>query len=489
MRARSIRQRRCAGFNHISRGAHRCAGLHPCASTVRRGYPPASRSSCASASSRDMTAAYFCCMSKRLAMCGGRARSPTQSESTSGRNPADIASTTLARTQPLVVAPATNSVCTPFCVSPCASMVPKNAEGVVLRTTSSPGRGASCGTMSLARACSFRPSKPGTFIVNTFASLSSSAKTMRLWAMAHPSARAFARSRVVCSMAWAMFPPPNWSGSAKPLTKSTISRPNGGFGDKEAPKPCSSYVAKSLFMGARTLAIQHDAALDDRLSVQLHCATAHRNVDVTSGRARAARLVVGPERNEEVALERSRIHADGRFVVVVGQRRPADSRLQAPADVRQGVGLRILETGHVVREQLRMQSAFDRLRKAVADLDLDGLRDVHLHRQQDVAPVEHDASARLAFVREGQRKAAWPVVPAARLVDETVLRDRRELSQRAPQVSAGVRGDVHLARLGDALAGAQHAQAVGFGWHHAAQHLGRFDRQQDLGAGGQDVVL
>ena len=41
---------------------------------------------------------------------GSSARSPTQSDSTSGRKPADIASTTLARTHPLVVALATSSV-------------------------------------------------------------------------------------------------------------------------------------------------------------------------------------------------------------------------------------------------------------------------------------------------------------------------------------------------------------------------------------------
>src|SRR5690606_30592636 len=63
-----------------------------------------------SASSRGMTVAYFCSMSNRLASCGARARSPTQSDTTSGRKPNCIASTTLARTQPLVVVPAITSV-------------------------------------------------------------------------------------------------------------------------------------------------------------------------------------------------------------------------------------------------------------------------------------------------------------------------------------------------------------------------------------------
>ncbi|KAF4276690.1 hypothetical protein CNMCM8686_002031 [Aspergillus fumigatus] len=78
----------------------------------------------ASACSSGMTAAYFCAMSNRLASCGPSARSPQQSDTTSGRKPACMASTTLARTQPLVTQPATTSVCTPRCASHGANMVP-----------------------------------------------------------------------------------------------------------------------------------------------------------------------------------------------------------------------------------------------------------------------------------------------------------------------------------------------------------------------------
>ena len=50
----------------------------------------------------------------------------------------------------------------PRCDSQAARLVPKNAEGTVLRTTSSPEAGASCGTMALLWSASFKVSMPGT---------------------------------------------------------------------------------------------------------------------------------------------------------------------------------------------------------------------------------------------------------------------------------------------------------------------------------------
>src|SRR5438128_2563790 len=65
-----------------------------------------SSSRAAKTSARVMRSAYFLPMSNRLAACGSSARSPTQSETTIGRRPWHIASSTLARTHPLVVQPA-----------------------------------------------------------------------------------------------------------------------------------------------------------------------------------------------------------------------------------------------------------------------------------------------------------------------------------------------------------------------------------------------
>src|SRR5690606_33632302 len=86
----------------------RCGVDRPLALPVDQAFSTLARA--CSASSRVMTVAYFCSMSNRLASCGPMARSPTQSDSTSGRKPYCMASTTLARTQPLVTAPATTKV-------------------------------------------------------------------------------------------------------------------------------------------------------------------------------------------------------------------------------------------------------------------------------------------------------------------------------------------------------------------------------------------
>ena len=86
-----------------------------------------------------------------------------------------MASTTLARTQPLVVQPATSRVCTPRCASHAASMVPWKADGTFLRTTYSPGAGVSSGTMALAGDASFSVSMPGTLMLKMLPSASSSA--------------------------------------------------------------------------------------------------------------------------------------------------------------------------------------------------------------------------------------------------------------------------------------------------------------------------
>ncbi len=69
---------------------------------------------------------------------------------------------TLARTQPDVVAPLTISVSTERAVSQDCNGVPKKAEGPILRTTSSPGSGASSGTIWLISASSVSLVNAGT---------------------------------------------------------------------------------------------------------------------------------------------------------------------------------------------------------------------------------------------------------------------------------------------------------------------------------------
>ena len=63
------------------RGPLNALGVRRCAASRLRG---AQRFSLPRNASSGCTSAYFCCMSKRLASCGPIARSPTQSETTSG---------------------------------------------------------------------------------------------------------------------------------------------------------------------------------------------------------------------------------------------------------------------------------------------------------------------------------------------------------------------------------------------------------------------
>src|SRR5690606_37926782 len=88
------------------------------------------------------TSAYFASMSNRLALCGSGWRSPQASAITMVRKPCDIASTQVARTQPLVETPPSNTLSMPSAVSVEASEVPKKALGYCLETISSSGRGA-----------------------------------------------------------------------------------------------------------------------------------------------------------------------------------------------------------------------------------------------------------------------------------------------------------------------------------------------------------
>ena len=57
-----------------------------------------------------------------------------------------------------------------------------------------------------------------------FASALSSAKTTRVWATGRPRSRQKASSPTVASIASWILPPPNFAGSVKPLTKSTMSK-------------------------------------------------------------------------------------------------------------------------------------------------------------------------------------------------------------------------------------------------------------------------
>ena len=81
-----------------------------------------------------------------------------------------MASMTVARTQPDVVQPVTNSVSTRFHSSQAASSVAKKAEGCRLRMSSSPGAGVSSGTIWLSGLSSVSFNSPGALRVKAPAS-------------------------------------------------------------------------------------------------------------------------------------------------------------------------------------------------------------------------------------------------------------------------------------------------------------------------------
>ncbi len=103
------------------------------------------------------------------------ARSPTQSVTQTVRKLCCIESTTVARTQPEVVQPATTSVSARRKASQPARPVPKKAEAPCLRTTSSPGAGASSGTICDRGLASVSLRSDGALRVKTPASDPSSA--------------------------------------------------------------------------------------------------------------------------------------------------------------------------------------------------------------------------------------------------------------------------------------------------------------------------
>ena len=81
-------------------------------------------------------------MSKRFARCGVSARSKTHSSTIAFLKPYDAASTTLARTQPLVTQPVWITVSTRFSIRKLTRLVPKNALAADLAITNSPEQGS-----------------------------------------------------------------------------------------------------------------------------------------------------------------------------------------------------------------------------------------------------------------------------------------------------------------------------------------------------------
>src|SRR5258708_34377158 len=97
-----------------------------------------------------------------------------------------------------------------------------------------------------------------------------------------------------------MLPPPKVLGSAKPTTKSTISKPMLPCTGNGVPNPCCLYTPDSAWLWmsliqiaprGQYLSVHHHAVADDRFAVGHHVAMAQRTVDMEPGLALACGCV------------------------------------------------------------------------------------------------------------------------------------------------------------------------------------------------------
>ncbi len=195
------------------------------------------------------------------------------------------------------------------------------------------------------------------------------------------------------------------------------------------------------------LGVNDFALLDDRLAVEREGAVAHRHVVMPAGAAVAAALAVRSGREQEVAGKHPRggTHALGR-VAIQAEPVPGRLRIEAPAEMRDGIGVAVVGRGLVVVEpvfhQLGVEATADRRDKAVAHVEPDAVDDVaRIRKDDDVARLDHHRAVGAAFVGEGVDVAGAPVVETPGLVGKTVLAHHRKVAAAPGQVGAGVGGD------------------------------------------------
>src|SRR5687767_7682340 len=108
-----------------------------------------------------------------------------------------------------------------------------------------------------------------------------------------------------------------------------------------------------------------------------------------------SRRVVRAGGEQEVALEYATIEAHRR-AAVEAERVPQAAFVQAPADVRDAVGVAVLPSPHVVADQFGVEAfALDRMYEALAETEGCAAFHVSVERENDVAHVEHDVAVDL----------------------------------------------------------------------------------------------
>ncbi|GDY51165.1 hypothetical protein SVIO_017880 [Streptomyces violaceusniger] len=179
-------------------------------------------------------------MSKSAASAGPSARSPTQARGTSTGKPDWTASTTVARTQPLVVAPHTTTVSRPRPVRVAARLVPKKAEAPFFTTSGScPGRMGSRGSMATASLPSTKVRRPGALRSQGTASPDASASVYAIAVKitGTSTGRAASIRRAVAATTSERSAPEGYDSSVKPRVRSTTTIAGRLPRRTAAPKP------------------------------------------------------------------------------------------------------------------------------------------------------------------------------------------------------------------------------------------------------------
>ena len=182
----------------------------------------------------------------------------------------------------------------------------------------------------------------------------------------------------------------------------------------------------------------HLSIHQDRLAVQRQAAVAQRNVDVAGRVVGAAQLGVGAGGKQHVLVEGEGVHAD--LFLRIGDRHvvPVGMLVQAPADVRDGIGL-VVEAGHVVAHQIGFEAvALYRHHLALGDAQRHRVLHVLAEGADDVAAVYHHGAVDAVVVALREEEAGRPVVPAAGLVGVAVFGDDRVFAELVGDVGAGL---------------------------------------------------
>src|SRR6516225_900865 len=231
------------------------------------------------------------------------------------------------------------------------------------------------------------------------------------------------------------------------------------------------------------------AALDDDVVVERDRAVTHGHVVMSLGRALAAALGVGTGREQKISGEATRA---GVVALRVGamkrDRVPAPLRVEAPAEMRDGMTVEIVRACLVALEpvvhELGIEAALDLADESVADVEPHLVLHVTaIGQHDDVAGGEDHGAVGRAFVRKGMHVAGAPVVEAAGLLRVSVLNHGRVFAELDREVGAPRTRDAHGLGALQPLAGVFHRLLEAGGRHQRLELVGTVDDHEHPRAG------